>query len=63
MTLSLTLNCSSVCVSTCRCRSVNSTGLVRNTRLDSLFMEAEMMWELTARPCPPNSPCVFTVAF
>uniref|UniRef100_A0A673HN99 Uncharacterized protein n=1 Tax=Sinocyclocheilus rhinocerous TaxID=307959 RepID=A0A673HN99_9TELE len=43
-----------VCVCTCRCLSVNSTGLVRNTRLDSLFMEAEMMWELTARLCPPD---------
>uniref|UniRef100_A0A671RDC0 Uncharacterized protein n=1 Tax=Sinocyclocheilus anshuiensis TaxID=1608454 RepID=A0A671RDC0_9TELE len=42
---------------------VNSTGSVRNTRLDSLFMEAEMMWELTARLCPPDSPCIFTVAF
>uniref|UniRef100_A0A3B4ECI5 Uncharacterized protein n=1 Tax=Pygocentrus nattereri TaxID=42514 RepID=A0A3B4ECI5_PYGNA len=41
------------------------TGSVRNTRLDSLFMEAEITCELTARFRPPgfSSTSVFTVAF
>lgn len=52
-------------VFTCRCLRVKLTGSVKNTRLDSLFMEAEITWELTARVLPPDlsSTSVFTVAF
>uniref|UniRef100_A0A3Q2Z2N7 Uncharacterized protein n=1 Tax=Hippocampus comes TaxID=109280 RepID=A0A3Q2Z2N7_HIPCM len=50
---------------TCRCLSVNTTGSVRNTRLDSLLMEAEMTWELTARRLRPwaDRASILTVAF
>uniref|UniRef100_A0A3B3QGI6 Uncharacterized protein n=1 Tax=Paramormyrops kingsleyae TaxID=1676925 RepID=A0A3B3QGI6_9TELE len=44
---------------------IRMTGSVRNTRLDSLLMEAAMTCEFTTRPRPP-APCstsVFTVAF
>uniref|UniRef100_A0A3B1IL02 Uncharacterized protein n=1 Tax=Astyanax mexicanus TaxID=7994 RepID=A0A3B1IL02_ASTMX len=44
---------------------VKVTGSVRNTRLDSLFMEAEITCELTASLRPPGftSASIFTVAF
>uniref|UniRef100_A0A8C9SHI9 Reverse transcriptase domain-containing protein n=1 Tax=Scleropages formosus TaxID=113540 RepID=A0A8C9SHI9_SCLFO len=50
---------------TCRCLIVNTTGSVRNTRLDSLLMEAAITWELTARPRPPEpgSTSILMVAF
>uniref|UniRef100_A0A8C7KBQ0 Uncharacterized protein n=1 Tax=Oncorhynchus kisutch TaxID=8019 RepID=A0A8C7KBQ0_ONCKI len=50
---------------TCKCLSVNTTGSVRNTLLDSLLMEAAMTWELTANPRSPGaaSSSIFTVAF
>uniref|UniRef100_A0A8C6SHP6 Uncharacterized protein n=1 Tax=Neogobius melanostomus TaxID=47308 RepID=A0A8C6SHP6_9GOBI len=34
---------------TSRCSSVKITGSAVNTRLDSLVMEADRMWELTVR--------------
>uniref|UniRef100_A0A3P8VUF3 Uncharacterized protein n=1 Tax=Cynoglossus semilaevis TaxID=244447 RepID=A0A3P8VUF3_CYNSE len=34
---------------TSRCSSVKITGSATNTRLDSLVIEAERMWELTVR--------------
>uniref|UniRef100_A0A8C3B401 Uncharacterized protein n=1 Tax=Cyclopterus lumpus TaxID=8103 RepID=A0A8C3B401_CYCLU len=34
---------------TSRCSSVKMTGSATNTRLDSLVMEADRMWELTVR--------------
>uniref|UniRef100_A0A8C9S4J7 Uncharacterized protein n=1 Tax=Scleropages formosus TaxID=113540 RepID=A0A8C9S4J7_SCLFO len=45
--------------------TVKTTGSVRNTRLDSLLMDAAMTCELTARPCPPEpgSTSILTVAF
>uniref|UniRef100_A0A673FQV3 Uncharacterized protein n=1 Tax=Sinocyclocheilus rhinocerous TaxID=307959 RepID=A0A673FQV3_9TELE len=50
---------------TCKCLSVNTTGSVRNTRLDSLLIDAAMTCEFTARPRPPGpaSISIFTVAF
>uniref|UniRef100_A0A667XLH9 Uncharacterized protein n=1 Tax=Myripristis murdjan TaxID=586833 RepID=A0A667XLH9_9TELE len=42
----------SAALGTCRCLSVKTTGSVRNTRLDSLLMEAAMTWEFTARTRP-----------
>lgn len=51
---------------TLRCLSVKTTGSVRNTRLDSLLMEAAMTCELTASrlvPCRGPSPSILTVAF
>uniref|UniRef100_A0A8C4TIC3 Uncharacterized protein n=1 Tax=Erpetoichthys calabaricus TaxID=27687 RepID=A0A8C4TIC3_ERPCA len=47
------------------CCSVNRTGSVRKTRLDSLLMEAEMICELTTRPLVgfPLSRSILTVAF
>uniref|UniRef100_A0A674DMF2 Uncharacterized protein n=1 Tax=Salmo trutta TaxID=8032 RepID=A0A674DMF2_SALTR len=54
-----------LCMYTCKCLSVNTTGSVRNTLLDSLLMEAAMTWELTAKPRSPGaaSSSIFTVAF
>ncbi|KAG9279049.1 hypothetical protein AMEX_G4512 [Astyanax mexicanus] len=50
---------------TCRCLRVKTTGTVRNTRLDSLLMEAVMTCVLTAKPRPPSagSTSILTVAF
>uniref|UniRef100_A0A3B3BIQ4 Uncharacterized protein n=1 Tax=Oryzias melastigma TaxID=30732 RepID=A0A3B3BIQ4_ORYME len=51
---------------TCRCLSVKTTGSVRNTRFDSLLIEAASTSELTARRFlswfDPSS-SIFTVAF
>uniref|UniRef100_A0A3B3SUZ7 Uncharacterized protein n=1 Tax=Paramormyrops kingsleyae TaxID=1676925 RepID=A0A3B3SUZ7_9TELE len=50
---------------TCRCLMVYTTGSVRNTRLDSLLMDAAMTCELTTRlrPPDPGSTSILTVAF
>uniref|UniRef100_A0A3Q1JI05 Uncharacterized protein n=1 Tax=Anabas testudineus TaxID=64144 RepID=A0A3Q1JI05_ANATE len=50
---------------TWRCLRVKTTGSVRNTRLDSLLMEAEITWELTFRCFLRLGPStsIFTVAF
>uniref|UniRef100_A0A3B4CNQ8 Uncharacterized protein n=1 Tax=Pygocentrus nattereri TaxID=42514 RepID=A0A3B4CNQ8_PYGNA len=52
-------------VPTCRCLKVKTTGTVRNTRLDSLLIDAAMTCELTAKLRPPSSgsTSTFTVAF
>lgn len=45
---------------------MKTTGSVRNTLLDSLLMEAAIIWELTARrffSCLGPSTSIFTVAF
>uniref|UniRef100_A0A8C5W7T6 Uncharacterized protein n=1 Tax=Microcebus murinus TaxID=30608 RepID=A0A8C5W7T6_MICMU len=48
--------------------TVKMTGSMRNTRLDSLLMDAAMTCEFTTREAPPwppapASPASFTVAF
>uniref|UniRef100_A0A3Q3MAE0 Uncharacterized protein n=1 Tax=Mastacembelus armatus TaxID=205130 RepID=A0A3Q3MAE0_9TELE len=50
---------------TSRCSSVKITGSATNTRLDSLVIEAERMWELTVRErlCLLGSPIPLSVAF
>uniref|UniRef100_A0A4W4ES85 Uncharacterized protein n=1 Tax=Electrophorus electricus TaxID=8005 RepID=A0A4W4ES85_ELEEL len=48
-----------------QCFRVKTTGTVRNTRLDSLFIDAAMTCELTAklRPPGPGPTSIFMVAF
>uniref|UniRef100_A0A3Q3K817 Uncharacterized protein n=1 Tax=Monopterus albus TaxID=43700 RepID=A0A3Q3K817_MONAL len=50
---------------TSRCSSVKITGSATNTRLDSLVIEAERMWELTVRERLRlfRSPIPLSVAF
>lgn len=50
---------------TSRCSSVKITGSATNTRLDSLVIEADRMWELTVseRLCLFMSPSPLSVAF
>uniref|UniRef100_A0A673K6P9 Uncharacterized protein n=1 Tax=Sinocyclocheilus rhinocerous TaxID=307959 RepID=A0A673K6P9_9TELE len=50
---------------TSKCARVKMSGSDTNTRLDSLLMEAESMWELTVRLwfLTPPSPISLTVAF
>lgn len=53
-------------MATFRCLSVKTTGSVRNTLLDSLLIEAAIIWELTASrflSCLGPSTSIFTVAF
>uniref|UniRef100_A0A8C5Q760 Uncharacterized protein n=1 Tax=Leptobrachium leishanense TaxID=445787 RepID=A0A8C5Q760_9ANUR len=50
---------------TCRCGSVNITGSIKKTLLDSLLIEAAMICEFTTSECPvePLSPPIRTVEF
>uniref|UniRef100_A0A8C4IMC4 Uncharacterized protein n=1 Tax=Dicentrarchus labrax TaxID=13489 RepID=A0A8C4IMC4_DICLA len=50
---------------TSRCSSVKITGSATNTRLDSLVIEADRMWELTVRERLRlfGSPIPLSVAF
>uniref|UniRef100_A0A8D3BDX4 Uncharacterized protein n=1 Tax=Scophthalmus maximus TaxID=52904 RepID=A0A8D3BDX4_SCOMX len=50
---------------TSRCSSVKITGSATNTRLDSLVIDAERMWELTVRERLRllRSPIPLSVAF
>uniref|UniRef100_A0A3Q3XGE5 Uncharacterized protein n=1 Tax=Mola mola TaxID=94237 RepID=A0A3Q3XGE5_MOLML len=50
---------------TSRCSSVKITGSATNTRLDSLVIEADRMWEFTVRErlCLFRSPIPRSVAF
>uniref|UniRef100_A0A8C1P6V9 Uncharacterized protein n=1 Tax=Cyprinus carpio TaxID=7962 RepID=A0A8C1P6V9_CYPCA len=58
-------SCSAQNILTSKCARVKMSGSDTKTRLDSLLMEAERMWELMVRLwfLTPSSPISLTVAF